>query len=112
MYGITLSQARIVMTRQGERSVQDGAPTEAFWAAWRADKETLKRSGYSVSKTDHGEWKVSLWRPTSDPAARQATTEASRATDAAIDLPIPAGLELMPFQRAGVSFALRVFGDI
>jgi len=38
--------------------------------------------------------------------ARTDTLEASRATDAAIDLPCPDGLEYMPFQKAGIAFGM------
>ena len=34
---------------------------------------------------------------------------ASRATDAAVDVPLPPGLELLGYQRAGVAFALAAF---
>ena len=36
---------------------------------------------------------------------QEATVVASRATDAAVDLPVPAGLSYMPFQKAGIAFA-------
>ena len=36
---------------------------------------------------------------------RQAALEASRATDADIDIPVPDGLEYMPFQKAGIAYA-------
>jgi SWI/SNF-related matrix-associated actin-dependent regulator 1 of chromatin subfamily A len=39
-------------------------------------------------------------------AKREASLQASRATDAEIDLPAPAGLDYLPFQRAGIAFAL------
>lgn len=38
-------------------------------------------------------------------AVRQEALVASRATDAAVDIPLPEGLELLPFQRAGVAYA-------
>jgi SWI/SNF-related matrix-associated actin-dependent regulator 1 of chromatin subfamily A len=45
----------------------------------------------------------------------QAAVQASRATDAAIDLPVPSGLAYKPYQRAGIAFALDranvLFGD-
>ena len=37
-------------------------------------------------------------------ADRQAALDASAATDADIDVPVPDGLALMPFQRAGIAF--------
>ena len=38
--------------------------------------------------------------------AHEAAIEASRAKDAEIDVPIPAGLELLPYQRAGIAVGL------
>ena len=38
-------------------------------------------------------------------AAKTAAVEASRATDAAIDVPAPDGLAYLPFQRAGIAYA-------
>lgn len=37
---------------------------------------------------------------------RKETVQASRATDADIEIPIPDGLDYMPFQRAGIQFAI------
>jgi hypothetical protein len=39
-------------------------------------------------------------------AARKASIALSRATDAETDIPVPEGLSLLPFQRAGVAYAL------
>jgi SWI/SNF-related matrix-associated actin-dependent regulator 1 of chromatin subfamily A len=48
-------------------------------------------------------------------AERTAALEASRATDAEIDVPCPEGLEYKPFQRAGIAYAMAhpnvLFGD-
>ncbi len=43
---------------------------------------------------------------------RAEAVEASRASDADIDIPAPAGLTYMPFQKAGIQFALRVFAAL
>lgn len=45
-------------------------------------------------------------------SARVANIEASRATDADTDIPCPTGLSYLPYQKAGIVFALRVFGDL
>jgi hypothetical protein len=42
----------------------------------------------------------------------QKVVEASRATNAEIDIPCPKGLYYLGYQKAGVLFALRVFGDL
>jgi SWI/SNF-related matrix-associated actin-dependent regulator 1 of chromatin subfamily A len=44
--------------------------------------------------------------------AREASIVASHATDAAIEIPVPQGLEYLPYQKAGIAYALRVFGDL
>lgn len=40
-------------------------------------------------------------------AERKASFQASSAVDAEIDLPVPEGLAYLPFQRAGVAYAMR-----
>ena len=42
----------------------------------------------------------------------RAVVEASRAGSADIELPCPDGLSYMPFQRAGIAYALRILGEI
>lgn len=48
-------------------------------------------------------------------AEAQAQLDASLATDADLDIPKPAGLDYLPFQRAGIAYALQrthtLFGD-
>lgn len=106
-YGLDLTPPRIVMTRNGERAVQSASPTEAFWSAWRARKDALKAAGYSVGKDEKtGTWRVTLWSHTMAREARRNAADASRALDADITLPVPTGLTLMPFQRAGVAYAM------
>jgi SWI/SNF-related matrix-associated actin-dependent regulator 1 of chromatin subfamily A len=95
------------------RTVRSAPPTPEFWEVWRARKAAVKAAGFSVSKFE-GAWQVSQWtRP--DPAEVEATVQASRATDAEIDIPVPDGLSYLPFQKAGISYALgreaTLFGD-
>lgn len=111
-FGLRFGKPRIVMTRRGEREVRSAAATEEFWTAWREDKEGLKSRGYSAAKTDNGEWQVSLWAETMTVDARRAALEASRAQDAAVDVPVPEGIKLMPFQRAGIAYALAREGTL
>ena len=42
----------------------------------------------------------------------ERSSDASRATDAEVAVPAPEGLAYLPFQRAGIAYALRAFGDI
>jgi hypothetical protein len=45
-------------------------------------------------------------------SVRRENIEASRATDAEVDIPSPPGLQYLGYQKAGIQFALRVFGDL
>jgi SWI/SNF-related matrix-associated actin-dependent regulator 1 of chromatin subfamily A len=45
-------------------------------------------------------------RIAAEAAAREASLSASRAADAAVEIPHPAGRAYMPFQRAGIAYAL------
>ncbi|SRR6266566_255506 len=38
--------------------------------------------------------------------------EDSRAVEADIEIPVPSGLAYLPYQKAGIAYALRKFGDI
>tara|TARA_R110000744_G_scaffold305007_1_gene413354 strand:- start:6428 stop:8392 length:1965 start_codon:yes stop_codon:yes gene_type:complete len=95
------------------RTVRSATPTPEFWELWRSNKAEVRALGYGVSKYQ-GEWRVSHWT-TPDAAEVEAAVEASRATDATIDIPSPDGLEYLPFQRAGIAYALgrdaTLFGD-
>jgi len=67
-----------------------------------------------------GEWppasgkrQVTKWElvPEKVIVKRQAAAQLSRATDADINVPCPEGLSLLGYQKAGVAFALQVFGE-
>lgn len=67
-WGIRFSEPRTVNTRQGLRVVRSGPANAAFWADWKANKESLKARGYSATN-DRGTWMVVHWgQPTSAPA--------------------------------------------
>ena len=101
-YGLSFYSEKIVQTKYGTRLLRVAKPTDDFWRVWRERKEALKRAGYSVSKDDTGNWRVEHW---SEPR-QTLDTSASYATDADISIPAPPGLEYMPFQRAGIAYAL------
>lgn len=111
-YGLKFGKPKIVMTKFGEREVRDAHATEEFWTAWRTDKEAVRKAGYGVSKNDNGDWKVSLWRETMAREEREAAAKASRAADTDVAIPVPAGRELLPYQKAGVAYALQRSGTL
>lgn len=101
------SAPKRVDTRRGPRMLRKAEPTKAFWAAWRQAKEDLKAAGVSISKRN-GSWEACWWQTLDEEtkAAIAEAVEASRATDADVEIPTPEGLELLPYQRAGVAYAL------
>lgn len=108
--------AREVPTKYGPRilrkcKLNGDEHSERFWNAWRAGKEQLKAAGVGVGKNEYegGEWEATWWReiPTEIATERKAAVEASRATDAEVDVPCPEGLAYMPFQRGGMAYSLK-----
>lgn len=109
-YALTLSEAKRVSTRFGPRDLRTSAPTEEFWAAWRADRTALKTAGWAVSRdANNSGWQVCLWAPLPEEETQAAaeTVVASHAADAPVDFDVaaPDGLEYLPYQRAGIKFA-------
>lgn len=104
-----------VETRQGPKMLRKASPSQGFWEAWRSDKATLKEAGVSCGKDNRtGQWEACWWLPLPKEEQEQIdeALESSRAADAEIDVPSPEGLDYLPFQRAGIAYALRVFGDM
>jgi len=100
---------REVSTKRGPRLLRKATPKEPFWEAWSLHKAELQTAGVSVSRDQEtGAWTALWWRelPPEVLAARSANLEMSRASAADIVIPAPDGCEYMPFQKAGVAFAL------
>lgn len=79
-------------------------PDEDFWRRWRADKEAMRRLGYYPIARD-GKWIVHRYTPIKDDEEAASQIAASRADDSDFSPPVPAGLSLLPYQRAGVAYA-------
>jgi len=92
----------------GKRSKADlvdklGLPMNTRWLP--ANKHGVAAGIYGVEGIE--------WSDQADNAVRhraQALAE-SRATDADIEVPRPEGLEYRPYQKAGISFAMKAFAD-
>ena len=82
------------------RFVSTASPTQEFWTVWREKKAAIKAAGYSVRKVDN-KWVVTRYRDNNEAIAD------SQATDADIDIPVPAGLSYLPYQRAGIAYAIK-----
>ena len=78
--------------------VATAAPSQEFWQVWRERKTAVKAAGYSVRKAGSS-WVVTRYRDD------VASIEASQAVSSDMDIPVPAGLEYLPYQRAGIAYA-------
>lgn len=107
-FGLQWSAPKRVHTRMGDRDLRTASPSEAFWNAWRSSKDTVKAAGISVSRQNDGTWVVQHWGAidAAEQAQQTATATASRATNANVEVPAPKGREYLPFQKAGIAFAL------
>lgn len=107
------SEAKRVHTAQGPRLLRKAKPAKPFIDAWRnGEKEALKAAGISWPPGQDGKFAEVLWWqqiPAETVKAEQAKAEASRATDSAIELPCPAGLAYMGYQKAGIEYCLNIF---
>lgn len=101
-----------VQTHQGPRILRTSSPTPHFSALWRSDKDALKAAGLSWAKDPKtGAWAVCWWAeiPVEEHEAIRTAVQASRATDADVEIPIPEGLEFAGYQKAGIRYALDCF---
>lgn len=105
------SAPREVPTKFGPRILRKAAPTDRFSAAWKTQKAALKAEGAGFGKSQTGEWELTWWQKIdpAEAAKREAAKEASRQADSDFRPPAPEGREFLPFQRAGVSYAIARF---
>jgi hypothetical protein len=106
-----------VQTKVGPRILRKAEPTPEFWEAWRVNKQTLRAAGVTCGAKFRGapnELEACWWQPLPAEVVqlREQSVKQSKATDAEIDVPAPDGLEYMPFQRAGIRFALNRAGTL
>lgn len=99
-----------VCTRNGKKLLRKGKPTDDFRAAWKnGGKQSLKSAGISWGPGLRGDFgEVCWWMPITKEfvQATEAAIASSRATESSVHVPCPAGLEWLPFQRAGIAYAL------
>lgn len=110
---MTFEPPKLVKTRNGLQQVWVATPTEEFWRAWRVNAEALRRQGYQPYKLPNGKWVVNCWRDPqqieregADAKSMRDLVAASYATSSDLEIPAPAGLSYLPYQRAGVAYAL------
>lgn len=100
------SEPKRVTTRNGDRILRTAKPDENFWTVWKERKPELQMKGIACMKDDAGNWLVCWWKPISAEEEKQSMEE-SRASESDIIIPVPDGLEYLPFQKAGIDFASK-----
>ena len=106
-----------VFTKRGERTLRKAAPTDLFWNLWQTRRAELAAAGVVPGKKQKGgadEWEVCWWQSISsaEVAVREEAVAASKAVDAAVEIPAPPGLSYLGYQKAGVAFALQRPGTL
>lgn len=102
------SEPEEIETKYGPRLLRKAGVTERFSEAWKTHRAEIKELGAGFGKTLDGKWELTWWQNLPDEvlAERARAVAESRASFADIDLPAPQGLEYMPFQKAGIRYAL------
>lgn len=103
-----------IPTKNGPRILRKAEATPEAWAFYRANKSELAALGISPGKKwrDESQWEFNWWGaiPVEIAKARSENLEQSKAMDADYPVPSPAGLEYLPYQRAGIRFAANKRG--
>ena len=103
-----------VFTLQGERDVRScnlaGDHLKFFWKVWEKHRERMRGWGMSVRSVGKG-ITVTYWKgiPEEEQAMRDDKFNASSAfSPINVELPIPEGMTLYPYQKHGVIYARKV----
>ena len=110
------SKPQEVATKKGPRIRRTATATPEAIALFAREGPELYAAGLTLGEWPRGSGKrqVTKWElvPEKIIVKRQAAAQLSRATNADINVPCPEGLSLLGYQKAGVAFALQVFGEI
>ena len=94
-------------TVDGPIQIRYAKPTQKFWHLWRQHKSKIRQSGVFVIKKDD-KWVVYQKRKLNKKQNKKRVEqlEKSSAKTADVNLRCPANLSYLPYQRAGISYAL------
>lgn len=101
------SEPKRVETKNGARNLRKAIPTSKFWDVWKVSKEELKRAGVSCSKNGF-DYELCWWLPLNFDQQKESEKkiEESQAKDSDFFVPCPSGLAFLPFQKAGIKYAM------
>lgn len=103
------SEPKFVETRLGPRLLRTASPTDSFWSLWRHNRDALRAAGITVVKLENGQWQIRWWQqlPPEETARRREAIAASRSVASDVSVPAPEGLAYLPFQLAGIAYAIE-----
>jgi SWI/SNF-related matrix-associated actin-dependent regulator 1 of chromatin subfamily A len=97
--------ARPIALRQGvpvRRLAAAVADNHPAWALWRLNRAFMEAQGFRATRDGNGDWFLELWA--TDETLAQEFRAASAKTTSDLVVPVPEGLALYDFQKAGVEF--------
>jgi SNF2 family DNA or RNA helicase len=111
------SEPKKVNTKNGPRILRVASPTQEFsnlWNSSSSNKAALQAAGLGWSKDQQtNAWTICWWIPDNETIIQQEEAiNASKATDSKIKIPSPAKLAYLPYQKAGIEFALNREGTL
>lgn len=109
---ISWSDPKEVPTQNGPRLMRRASPTLEFIRYYEQNTQQMRLAGYTLNPDRYTQHLVAChWQriPEAELKARATALEASRGTDAQIDIPCPPGREFRGYQKAGVAYILNAF---
>jgi hypothetical protein len=109
----TWGPPRAVNTKSGPRILRVAPPSNTFSNLWKTHKQACRDAGLGWGKDASGQWQICWWQVDKIRSeSEENSIAASKATDSALEFPAPNGLKYLGYQKAGIAFCLRIFGDI
>lgn len=108
----TFSKVKEIPTKFGPRLLRTAEPTDAFSKAWKEREVELRADGLSWRKDQNTQqWVICWWAKLDETEVqkRQEIKQKSLVSDSNFTPPTPEGLSCLPYQRAGVEYAMAAF---
>lgn len=103
------SEYQTIHTKTGMLRRKHMSPVPStFWSFWKASQKAMEAAGYKMAK-HNGTWYALRFVQWASPKVIQELLAQSEAKDHDGRLMAPPGLSYMPFQRAGIKYAIDRF---